>query len=128
MIQQKSFHRGEIWMVDFGQPVGHEQGLKRPAVIISKQELADTAHIHGLLIAVPGTSTVQINAKTKQTRISCIKVEPSESNGLANTTYFMSEKLRSFSIARLGRRIGQLSHRDIKALEQCLCLVMDLFA
>jgi mRNA interferase MazF len=128
MIQQKSFHRGEIWMVDFGQPIGHEQGLKRPAVIISKQELADTAHIHGLLIVVPGTSTEQINPKTKQTRISCIRVDPSASNGLSNTTYFMSEKLRSTSISRLGRRIGCLANKDVKALEQCLCLVMDLFA
>jgi mRNA interferase MazF len=128
VTKQKLFRRGEIWMVDFGQPLGHEQGLQRPAVVISKQELADTAHIHGLLIMVPGTSTEQINPITRQTRISCIKIEPSATNGLANTTYFMSEKLRSISIVRLTHKIGQLTGRDIKALEQCLCLVMDLFA
>ena len=128
MIQEKSYRRGEIWMVDFGQPLGHEQGLKRPAVIVSKQELADAAHIHGLLIVVPGTSTEQINSRTGQTRISCIKTEPTKANGLANTTYFMSEKLRSISTARLGRRMGLMANKDMKTLEQCLCLVMDLFA
>src|SRR5258708_3765304 len=101
-------------MVDFGQPLGHEQGMKRPAVIISKQELVETAHIHGLLIVVPGTSTEQINLRTGQTRISCIKAEPTTANGLANITYFMTEKLRSVSIARLERRMGLLANRDIK--------------
>ncbi len=128
MTISKSFNRGEIWMVDFGQPLGHEQGSERPAVIISKQELAHSANVHGLLIVVPGTSTEQVSPRTGQTRISCVKVESSKSNGLRNTTYFMSEKLRSASTMRFKRLLGNLENKNFKSLEQCLCLVMDLFA
>jgi mRNA interferase MazF len=122
------FQRGDIWMVDFGHPIGHEQGMERPAIIISKAELNNTAHIHGLLIAVPGTKTPQINPHTQQTRVTCIKVDPSPINGLKNTTYFMSEKLRSVSIERFKRKTGRLETNYLKSLEDCLYLVLDLFS
>ncbi|WP_462186821.1 type II toxin-antitoxin system PemK/MazF family toxin [Frankia sp. CcWB2] len=31
--------RGEVWLVDFGEPIGHEQGLCRPAVVVSADRL-----------------------------------------------------------------------------------------
>jgi mRNA interferase MazF len=123
----RTYQRGELWMVDFGQPLRREQGLERPAVIVSKQELANTANIHGLLIVVPGTRTAQINPKTGKTRITCVMVESSSSNGLKGTTYFTAEKLRSVSTARLRRCLGRLEQKHLHDLENCLCLVMDLF-
>ena len=45
--------RGEVWLVDFGEPVGHEQGWKRQAVLLSSDHLNDSAA--SLVIVVPVT-------------------------------------------------------------------------
>ena len=30
--------RSEVWLLDFGEPMGHEQGWQRPALIVSSDE------------------------------------------------------------------------------------------
>lgn len=49
--------RGEVWLVDFGDPVGHEQGYRRPAVIVSSNDLK--RGLAGLAIVVATTSTAR---------------------------------------------------------------------
>ncbi|MDQ3421847.1 MAG: type II toxin-antitoxin system PemK/MazF family toxin, partial [Actinomycetota bacterium] len=45
--------RGEIWLVDFGTPIGHEQGYRRPAMIVSADRMNTSKA--GLVIVVPLT-------------------------------------------------------------------------
>jgi mRNA interferase MazF len=45
---------GEIWLVDFGEPIGREQAGRRPAVIVSDNEMNDGSS--GLVIVVPMTT------------------------------------------------------------------------
>ena len=47
--------RGDVWLVDFGEPIGHEQGWRRPAVVMSSDHLNDSAA--SPVIVVPVTST-----------------------------------------------------------------------
>jgi hypothetical protein len=92
MTQQSSpptFQRGDIWLVDFGNPVGHEQAFQRPALIISTRGLGNTAHIHGLLIVVPGPKEPQLLANG-QIQTAVVKAIPTAHNGLAHNTYFMA--------------------------------------
>lgn len=125
-IGDANFRRGQIWMVDFGTPIGTELGMEHPAVIVSRQALNERAAAHGRIIVVPGTSTHITNSKG-QTLISHQEVPSSESNGLHHTTYFMSEQIRSVSVQRLRRLVGFIEQSHIKALEDRLCLVLDLF-
>jgi PemK-like, MazF-like toxin of type II toxin-antitoxin system len=35
--------RGEVWLVDFGDPIGREQSGRRPAVVVSADLLSEAA-------------------------------------------------------------------------------------
>ncbi|MCC7531640.1 MAG: type II toxin-antitoxin system PemK/MazF family toxin [Candidatus Melainabacteria bacterium] len=113
-------------MVDFGNPVGSELGLEHPAVIVSRQEFNNFADKIGRLIIVPGTSTHTVNSKG-ETIVTHEEVPASNANGLAHTTYFMSEQVRAISIIRCRRLVGSIEKKHVTSLEQRLCLVMDLF-
>jgi mRNA interferase MazF len=125
-VQPASYRRGDIWMADFGNPVGTELGMEHPAVIVSQQGLNNYAQRVGRLIVVPGTSTQFTNAQGK-TLLSHQEVRASVSNGLNHTTYFMAEQVRSVSIVRLRRLIGAMENGHVRDIESRLCLVMDLF-
>ncbi len=123
---EASYRRGEIWMVDFGNPVGTELGMEHPAVIVSRQELNDFAARIGRVIVVPATSTHFTNS-SGTTLFSHREVGDSISNGLHHSTYFMTEQVRSVSTIRLRRLIGVLEANHVRAIDDRLCLVLDLF-
>lgn len=131
MISQKptqplspNFVRGQIWMVDFGQPVGSELGLEHPALIISCRALNEAAQFLRKLVVVPATST-QIAVKGKTISMH-EEVFPSEVNGLIGTTYFMSEQIRSASTTRFRRLMGTIERTHLRNIEDKLCEVLSL--
>jgi len=90
--------RGEIWLVDFGTPVGHEQGY-RPAVVVSADQMNSSRA--GLVIVVPMT-------RTRRNLPSHIEIDP-EGSGLRETSYAKCEDVKSVSQERLVHNIGQIS-------------------
>lgn len=88
--------RGEIWLVDFGIPVGREQAGLRPAVIVSADPLNESRA--GIVIAVPCTTT-------RRRLPSHVELDPAES-GLEETTYAKCEDIKSISDERLIARLG----------------------
>lgn len=122
--QPPNYRRGDIWMVDYGNPVGSELGMEHPGVIVSAQGLNNTAA--GRVIVVPGTSSHYTNAKG-QTLLTHQEVPASLTNGLANTTYFMTEQVRSVSTVRLRKLRGNIERNLLRDIEDRLCLVLDLF-
>jgi len=50
-----SARRSEVWLVDFGDPVGREQSGNRPAVIVSADALNDGPA--SVVVVVPITTT-----------------------------------------------------------------------
>lgn len=88
--------RGEFWLLDLGQPIGHEQGGQRPALVVSSDEWNRHA------------STVTVLPVTRRphrlpTRI---EIEPDGANRLRETSYARCEDIRSVSVRRLVRRMG----------------------
>jgi mRNA interferase MazF len=88
--------RGEIWLIDFGVPVGREQAGRRPAVIVSADPLNDSRA--GVIIVVPCTTT-------RRGLSSHVELEPAAS-GLDHITYAKCEDIKSVSDERLIARIG----------------------
>ncbi len=88
--------RGEIWLIDFGVPVGREQAGRRPAVIVSADPLNDSRA--GVIIVVPCTTT-------RRGLSSHVELEPAAS-GLGHITYAKCEDIKSVSDERLIARIG----------------------
>lgn len=89
--------RGEIWMADFGTPIVHEQGYRRPAVVVSADRMNSSRA--GLAIVVPMTPT-------RRGLSSHIEVEPGES-GLREASCAKCEDVKSVSIERLTHRLGR---------------------
>lgn len=108
--------RGEIYGVDLGQPVGHEPGFVRPAVVVSVDLLNNGPG--GLVVVVPVTSTAYGLR-------SHIELEPSTS-GLEHTSYARCDQLRVISTARLASRRGMIGPGQLGSIDQALRFVVDL--
>ena len=90
-------HRGDIWLADFGEPVGREQGLLRPAIVLSDDQL--NGGPNGVVIVIPLTSRFRGLP-------SHIEVDPRDS-GLTVLSYARCEDIRSMSDERLIAKMGQ---------------------
>lgn len=88
--------RGDVWLVDFGEPVGHEQEDRRPALVISVDRFNRSRA--GLAVVVPITTA-------RRGLPSHIEIEPGPS-GLDHTSYAKTEDIKSVSTMRLVQRLG----------------------
>lgn len=108
--------RGEVWDVSLDPTVGHEQGGRRPALVVSVDQLNQGQS--GLVIVVP------ISSKGKQVR-SHVAIEPEE-GGLKTKSFAKCEAIRSISTERLGRRRGSVSTGTMDQVAYCLRVLLAL--
>jgi mRNA interferase MazF len=109
-------HRGEIWLVDFGDPVGHEQAGKRPAVVISADPLNDSPA--GVVVVIPITTMYRGLPKH-------VEIDPG-SSGLDEISYAKCEDIKSISEQRLIRRLGAIEDEVTYKIARVLRLLLDL--
>lgn len=99
--------RGDIYLADLGDPVGHEQALVRPVLILSAQPWLDSR---------PPVVTVVPLTRTRRDAPTHVEVEPGHS-GLAATSYIKCEDLRAISPGRLSRRFGAIEEFTLLRVE-----------
>jgi mRNA interferase MazF len=109
-------HRGEVWLVDFGEPVGREQSGRRPAVVVSADPL--NASRAGVVIVVPTTTT-------PRGLPSHIEIEPG-SSGLDDPSYAKCEDVKSVSEQRLIARLGSVSDAVTFDISRALRFLLDI--
>lgn len=108
--------RGELWMADLEPITGHEQGGKRPCLVLS----ADMFN-HG-----PAELVVVLPITSKQRGIPLrVPLEPPE-GGLKQTSYVMPEMIRSISVRRLARRLGTIRSKTMLLIEAHVRALLDL--
>lgn len=93
-------------MVDPEPVVGHEQGGRRPFLVISVNQMNRSRA--RMVIGVPLTTRDRGNELH-------VRLEPPE-GGLERVSYAMPEKVRSLSTERFGRRIGYASPDTVQAV------------
>jgi mRNA interferase MazF len=108
--------RGELWLVDFGEPVGREQAGRRPALVVSADPLNDGPA--GVVIVVPVTTA-------RRGLPSHIEIEPGDS-GLDNLSYAKCEDVKSISDRRFIGRLGQVDPEALFAVTRALRFLLDL--
>jgi mRNA interferase MazF len=108
--------RGEVFDVDLGQPVGHEPGFARPAVVVSVDILNNGPG--GLVVVVPVTSAAYGLR-------SHVEVEPGTS-GLDHLSYAHCDQLQVVSVERLASRRGMLGLAELRSVDQALRFILDL--
>lgn len=106
--------RGEIWLVDLGDPIGREAAWRRPALVVSD----DPANRHGLAVVCPIGSA----RRDYPTRV---EVDPGRS-GLDETSYVRCEQVRTISSARLVHRLGSVDFMAMTEVERVLRLILRL--
>jgi mRNA interferase MazF len=108
--------RGDLWLVDFGEPVGREQASLRPAVVVSADGLNEGPA--GVVMVVPVTST-------RRGLPSHIEIDDSDS-GLDQVSYAKCEDLKSISDRRLMHRLGVVGAGVMVEIERVLRYLLDL--
>ena len=94
--------RGDIFICDFGDPIGHEQGYQRPALIVS----ADQTVEYGLPIVAP-------ISRTKLDYPTHVELD----GVLPVTCYVQCEQLRVVSAQRLVKEVGRVDGVDLTRIE-----------
>lgn len=102
----------QVWLVDFGQPVGHEQGGLRPAVVIGS-----TTHCRfpiGMALVVPLTS--RDRGLDHHVRIDSAQA------GLNRPSWARTEDVTTVSTQRFARSapLGTASDSEVAELTQWL--------
>ena len=113
--------RGEIWLVDLTPAVGSEAKKIRPAVVVSNDgaNVATERSRRGVVTVVPVTSNV---ARVHPFQV----LLPADETGLHQDSKAQAEQVRSVSVQRLGRRVGQLPPALLRQLDAALRLHLTL--
>lgn len=108
--------RGEVWLVDLEPVRGHEQGRKRPALVLS----ADAYNRGAATLVVVAPMT-----KTDRGVPLHVRVDPPE-GGLTDTSFVMCDAVRSVSKERLIRRWGDVEARTLSLVGDRLRILLEL--
>jgi len=109
-------HRGEIWLLDFGEPLGHEPAGRRPAVVVSTDLLNEGPA--GIVVVVPTTTTFRGLP-------SHVEIDPATS-GLDEVSYAKCEDIKSVSDRRLITRLGTAGPEATDAIGRVLRILLEL--
>ncbi len=109
-------HRGEVWLIDFGDPVGREQSGRRPAVVVSADPLNESRA--GVIIVVPITTTYRALP-------SHVEIDRGTS-GLDEVSYAKCEDVKSVSEQRLIGRLGAVGDEAMFQAARALRFLLDL--
>ncbi|THV42636.1 type II toxin-antitoxin system PemK/MazF family toxin [Glycomyces buryatensis] len=104
-------NRGDIYLCDLGNPIGHEQGDRRPVVIVSRDEMSR----FGIPVVVPVSRT----RKEYPTHVELEGVLPV-------TSYVQCEHLRTVSTERFIRHVGTVDGIHMMKIELVLRRILGL--
>jgi mRNA interferase MazF len=105
--------RGEVWTAAGGRDYA---GKPRPIVIVQDDRFDATASI----------TICAFTSDPTDAPLFRLAVEPSKANGLETASRLMVDKITTMPKAKLGRRIGRLTHEDMVRLNRGLMIFLGL--
>ena len=106
--------QGEVWWIDLEPVRGHEQGKKRPCLVVSDN--AFNAIPHGLVWVVPVSSSPRRHNLT-------VEVTPPE-GGMKVTSAVLCHQLRTVSVERMDKCAGTVSPATMREVMRQVVLVL----
>jgi mRNA interferase MazF len=111
-------HRGEIWLINLDPTVGAEIKKSRPAVILN----VDDVGVLPLRIVVPITTWKAHYLQAPW----LVKIEPDNQNGLEKQSAADTFQIRSLSVERFIRSIGEIDVKTLSAILDGVKIVLGL--
>ena len=106
----------QVWVAYFDPVVGHEQGGRRPAIVVSSN----------LLHEIPSQFVFVVPVTTRYLGVrSHVRVHLSEGM-LPRESFAMSEQIRSFSWLRLRKPVGSVDQQTLELIRQRVLWFMDI--
>jgi mRNA interferase MazF len=116
MVGVTEVRTGEVWLAELDPTVGHEQGGRRPVVVVSSAGF-DSLPIN-MAIVVPLTGNDR--GLVTQPRI------VSSGAGLNRASFARPEDIRAIGSRRLKRRMGRVSPDELAEIRKVLRYFLDL--
>lgn len=110
--------RGEVWWVDFGEPIGSQPGYQRPAVIVSSD--AFNASPIGTVIVVPLTSNMH------HANLPGGVLVRSKGAGLPKPSVANATQVFTVDRIQLVEQAGIVSRAESEAIDVALRLVLQI--
>lgn len=108
---------GDIVLIDFGVPQGHEAGFPRPAVVVTARDVME--------MGSPIVQVVPLTSKIRRFKAEVL-LEPDEANQLAAISAAQCQHIRSISKSRMSEPIGFVSPVQLRQIRETLALLIDL--
>lgn len=99
--------RGDVLLINLPVSDGREQNGRRPAVAVQTDVSGEP-----MLMVAPVTS----NLNASRFKFS-VQIEPSNENGLSQTSVVMIFQMRSIDKSRIIKTIGKLSDEDLAKID-----------
>lgn len=110
--------RGDIWWATLPEPTGSGPGFRRPVLIVQADEF-NRSHIRTIIVAVI-TSNLQLAQAPGNVLLS------KRNSGLKRESVVNVSQVITLDKAILTDRVGRLSEKPMKAVEEGLRLVFAL--
>jgi len=108
---------GDVVDLDFGSPKGRKAALKRPAIVVTAQEILDESA--NVLQVVPLTSTFRGFGSE-------VEIRSDESNGLESDSAAQCQHSRSLSVDRVESVRGNVGAVALSEIREVLALILDV--
>jgi mRNA interferase MazF len=116
-----AIHRGEIYFVELGPTRGRELDTKRRPVVVLSIDDINTKPL--VVVVVPGGT----RPAGKPIYRHEVKVDPSATNGLLQSTIFQCIQIKALDHGRFDRgSIGEMSAEDLQRIENTVRLCLGL--
>jgi mRNA interferase MazF len=113
----RQYRRGQIYYARLDPVVGHEQGGRRPVLIVQNDvgnRFAPTVIVAALTTSLP--------PKPYPTEVRV----PSEAGGLSRATAIRLDQIRTLDKRRLGQYVGQLDGATMRQVDQAIMISLGL--
>lgn len=107
---------GEIFLADFGDPVGHEQGYRRPAVVVSPAQF--NAMPNQMAFVVP--LTTRDRGLVHHVPLDHVRA------GLDKPSLARCEDMRPVSQQRLIRFLGRVTQDELHEIRETVRILLDM--
>lgn len=107
---------GEVVELDFGSPMGSEAGLRRPAVVVTAEQILRGQP--NVIQVVPLTSTVRASGAE-------ITVSPDSLNGLDVVSVAQCQHIRSVATSRVVSQLGNVGVVVLRQVRAVVATIID---